>query len=382
VERKGTGHPDTICDAISEALSRAYAGYCHARFGSVAHHWFDKVMLIGGAAEVVYGVGEILKPMKIVCAGKCAFRVGDEAIPIEDLFRQAIESVLSKTLVGFRGREHYTLQIEVVDSQGAGRASSRYRPHGPEELFRIAATDGVSNDSNLLSGFAPFSRLERLVLLTERYVNGADFKQRHPDTGTDVKVFGRRVRDDVELLLNMPFLAGKIDSLDHYFTRKQEVGANVLAFCRDELGMVPRLSMNATDRNGRAYLTALGSVADTGDVGVTGRGNRINGLITPMRPMSIEAAPGKNPADHTGKLYGLLAQRLAETLAEELDGPCEVHIFTAKETPLNDPDLVQIAISENAPADVERRIRSVVEEKVAALPRLRAEIVFDGVQLW
>lgn len=382
VERKGAGHPDTICDAISEALSQQYSQYCHARFGSVGHHWFDKVMLIGGEADIRYGYGHILRPMKIVCAGKCAFQIGGETLPIESLFRAAIEVTLGATLVGFRGREHYSLQIEVIDSQGAGRTSSRYRPQSVSDLFHVHSAGGVSNDANLLSGFAPFSRLERLVLLTERHVNGVDFKRRHPDTGTDVKVFGRRTREDIEILVNMPFLAGRILSLEHYFARKAEVARELLSFCAGVIGREPRLLMNATDRNGHPYLTALGSVADTGDVGVTGRGNRITGLITPMRPMSIEAPAGKNPSDHTGKLYGIVAQRLAEALADELGSPCEAHIFTAKETPLDDPDLIQISLSRRAPSDVASRVRQIVEEQVSALPKLRAELVFKGLQLW
>lgn len=122
----------------------------------------------------------------------------------------------------------------------------------------------------------------------------------NPDTGWDVKIFGSRRHEDFKLIVNMPFLAKDIHSLEEYFSRKKECQDQIARYIHETLGLTPDLMLNATDRNGRPYLTALGSVADTGDVGVVGRGNRLNGLITPMRSMSIEAPAGKNPLDHTG----------------------------------------------------------------------------------
>ncbi len=45
------------------------------------------------------------------------------------------------------------------------------------------------------------------------------------------------------------------------------------------------------------FLTVTGTSAEMGDDGSVGRGNRCNGLITPNRPMSMEATSGKNPID-------------------------------------------------------------------------------------
>lgn len=381
VERKGIGHPDTICDAISEALSRRYARYCQDRFGRVAHHWFDKVMLIGGEADIGYGGGRIVKRAKIICAGKCAFAVGSEPIPVEAIARAAVEEVLAQTLIGFAGSAHYDLSLEIVDSQGAGRRTSRYRPASSGDLVDLdASINGVSNDSNLLVGFAPFSRLEKLVLTVERHVNGREFKARHPDTGTDVKVFGQRHGEEFGLLVNVPFLAAKIQSLEHYFRRKNDIVGDIRAFCADTLGLEPELMVNATDRNGDPYLTALGSVADTGDVGVTGRGNRITGLITPMRPMSIEAPAGKNPIDHTGKLYAVTAQRAAEAINVQTGLPVELHIFTAKETPLGTPDRVDVAL--NGDAYSKSGIVETVRNQLDSLKDLRKEFLYSPVEMW
>lgn len=380
VERKGVGHPDTICDAIAERASQYYSRYCLAQFGRVAHHWFDKVMLIGGEAEFSFGRGEITKPYVVHFAGKAALGVGDTALPLEAILRSAAVDVLRTVLTGFDATRHLRVVISVVDYQGAGRGTSRYRPTRTEDLPTIDDPAAVSNDSNLVSSFAPLSRLERMVLLTERFVNGPEFKRRNPDSGWDVKVLGRRTNDRFHLLVNVPFLADGITSLEHYFQRKAEIGNEIEQHIVTVLGIRPELLLNATDRNGRAYLTVLGSVADTGDVGVVGRGNRTNGLITPMRAMSIEAAAGKNPLDHTGKLYAVLAQRLAEAVEARSGAPVDIHIFASKEAPLRDPD--EVVVSGGPWDGTEPQIRDLVRAQLDSIGALTMDLIQGDRPLW
>ncbi len=70
------------------------------------------------------------------------------------------------------------------------------------------------------------------------------------------------------------------------------------------------------DKKGRGingcYLTVTGLSAESGDDGAVGRGNRVNGLITPNRTMTLEAAAGKNPVNHIGKIYSLFSFDLAK----------------------------------------------------------------------
>ncbi len=65
------------------------------------------------------------------------------------------------------------------------------------------------------------------------------------------------------------------------------------------------------------FLTVTGTSAEMGDDGSVGRGNRCNGLITPNRPMSMEATSGKNPINHIGKMYNLLSTQIAQDCVEE-----------------------------------------------------------------
>ncbi|MEW2289177.1 methionine adenosyltransferase [Streptomyces sp. NPDC047841] len=378
VERKGVGHPDTMCDAIAERMSRYYSLYCLQEFGGVAHHWFDKVTLYGGGADIDYGRGELTSPYRVKVFGKAAFRVGTAEIPVRDLMFRAAADVLREVTTGFDATRHLVVELGVVDHQGSGRGRSRYQPAGPEDLVPLRSGGLVSNDTNLLHGYAPLSRLESAVLGLENLVNGPEFKRRHPDTGWDVKVFGSRRQDTFSLVVNMPFLAAHIDSMDRYWARKAAIQTELETFVRESGIADFRMLMNATDRNGRPYLTALGSVADTGDVGVVGRGNRVNGLITPMRPMSIEAPAGKNPLDHTGKIYNVMAMRLAQQVHEKFGGPTQVHIFTSKEAPLERPDEVVVTAAD---AD-EAAVKALVESAVAGTDDLTAELIEKGVTLW
>lgn len=383
VERKGVGHPDTMCDAIAERASRNYSQYCIKKFGKVANHWFDKVMLIGGEADTSYGKGIVMKPYTIVFAGKVSYAVGDIEIPVNEILFQSTGEVLSEVLTGFIPEKHIVIINKLVDYQGAGRANRRYRPESIDELPELANSALVSNDCNLLSGYAPLSTLESIVLETERYINGREFKMNNPDTGWDVKLFGRRKKNDFELLVNMPFLAKDINTLEEYFSRKKEIQNQIEKFIDNNYQVNIKVSMNATDRNGKPYLTALGSVADTGDVGVVGRGNRINGLITPMRPMSIEAPAGKNPIDHTGKIYGVLAMEIADKIYKFVKHPVDVHIYTAKESSLNNPDEIIVKIYEwNRNEEELRQINQIINGLVSDVGDISRKIILQGVEMW
>jgi S-adenosylmethionine synthetase len=77
-------------------------------------------------------------------------------------------------------------------------------------------------------------------------------------------------------------------------------------------------TLNAADLNaGDVFLTVTGTSAEASDDGEVGRGNRTNGLITPYRFMTMEAAAGKTPVSHAGKLYNLAADKIAGALVAE-----------------------------------------------------------------
>ena len=79
------------------------------------------------------------------------------------------------------------------------------------------------------------------------------------------------------------------------------------------------------------FLTITGTSAEAGDDGQVGRGNRANGLITPGRVQTLEAAAGKNSMNHVGKLYSLVANRAARKVIEAAKGDiveCQIRIVS------------------------------------------------------
>ena len=383
VERKGIGHPDTICDAIAEKASVLYSKYFLEKYGRVAHHWFDKVMLIGGSAIIEFGEGRIVKPYKVIFAGKCAKKYANEYIPLYEILREATVDVLSRCLTGFDPDKHVVIVDETVDYHGAGRSNNRYQPMCKNDLVDIENIQLTSNDCNLLSSYAPFSILERLVLSSEQFINGKDFKKKFPEIGWDVKLVGYRNVDKYSLLINMPFIASLVKNVDEYFEIKNRAVEEIEKYLKSNFEVKVELNVNPQDLKGKYYLTALGSVADTGDVGVVGRGNRINGLITPMRTMSIEAAAGKNPLDHTGKLYGVLSRDLAQEVYKVIGKECEVHIFTAKESALDNPEHVSIHIFDWDENEEERRmVEAIVKEYLSHSSSITKKLIFDEEEMW
>lgn len=381
VERKGLGHPDTLCDAIAEKTSTLYNKYCLENFGRAAHHWFDKVILLGGESLVEFSRGEMQRPYKLLLIGKAALAVGATKIPLDEIFRAAAAAVLTSTLRNFDPARHLETEVLISDFRGPGQKPSRYRPASLTDLISTDDRKRVSNDCNLCVGFAPFSTLENIVLATEQHLNSVEFRERNIDTGSDIKVVGMRHGSALSLTVNLPFIADHIPSRAHYLKRLDEMTAYTRDYITTKFDAEVSVTLNPESSSGRSYLTVTGSVADTGDVGVVGRGNRSTGLITPMRPMTIEAAAGKNPLDHTGKIYSVIASELATRLSSDYSSPSTVFITTFKEAPLEDPASVEIFLDlpQQHPGT---KVEKMTRELLADAYKLNQQSAASPLVLW
>jgi len=381
VERKGYGHPDTLCDQISELTSVLYCQFCIKHFGRVAHHWFDKVMLIGGEADIGFNEGRLLTPYEVILAGKAATWVGDIEIPITAIFKKAAISVLSATLRNFAPEKDLLVTNRVRSGRGPGQAPSRYRPANADDLNGISDAELVSNDCNVCSAYFPLSILEEMVLNVDEYLLHGKGAEHFDYLGSDIKTVGWRKRTLFSLVVNVPFIADCVASYADYMEKCDALEEHLGAWLLSRWDQPIELVINPERRWKRAYLTVTGTVADTGDVGVTGRGNRMNGLITPGREMSIEAVAGKNPLDHTGKLYNALAGNIAKAVYEVAGYPCRVGISTVKGAPLKSPVEVSVVIS--APAgklkELESRVKAIVDAQLARVHDISADFIRGGI---
>lgn len=306
VERKGRGHPDTICDALAEAfsigLSRAYAQAA----GSILHHNVDKVLLAAGSSAPRFGGGEVLAPIEMYLAGRATSSVDGVEIPVADIAGQTTRAWLRANLHALDASRHVRLHTLV-------------RP-GSAALSGLLARGQVpvANDTSFGVGCAPPSRLERVVLAVEQALTAPATIADYPVIGEDVKVMGFRRGQHVDLTVACAMVDQHVRSAAGYSEAKALVTHLAEHAAREAGAPHVRVQVNTGDdeASGQLYLTVTGTSAEAGDDGEAGRGNRVGGLITPARPMTLEAAAGKNAVSHVGKLYGIVAHRMARDLVE------------------------------------------------------------------
>ena len=321
VERKGLGHPDSICDAVMERVAVELNQAYRARFGRVLHNNIDKGLLVAGQVARRFGGGDVLRPMRLLIGDRATLAVGGVRIPVAEIAMAAAKGWVKENLRFVDPERHITYEVVLAP--------------GSEELGDIFAREervAVANDTSAAVGYAPLTPTERLVLDLERYLNGPDFKRRFPETGEDVKVMAFRHSRQVRLTVAMPLLCAFIGSEAAYFRRKAEILEDLAAAFAEPAGLEgASLGLNLLDHEGRGmagvYLSLLGTSAEDADSGQVGRGNRVNGLIPLNRPVSNEAAAGKNPVSHVGKIYNVLTHRIAATLHRELPEVREVTVW-------------------------------------------------------
>jgi S-adenosylmethionine synthetase len=158
VERKGVGHPDSICDAIMDAVSvelcRAYLDH----FGRILHHNIDKGLLVAGQTTPHLGGGKVDEPMRLVFGDRATYEYQGVRIPVGEI----AEATARRWLRG---------HLRFVDAQSHIVFQNEIKPGSPE-LTDIFDREVIgANDTSAGVGYAPLSETERLVLATERYLN-------------------------------------------------------------------------------------------------------------------------------------------------------------------------------------------------------------------
>jgi S-adenosylmethionine synthetase len=373
VERKGLGHPDTICDALAETLSRNLCHEYRSRFGDVLHHNVDKALLCGGRSAPAFGGGTLVAPISIYLAGRAVAKVGREIVAIDDIAIEGSRAWLSANLHALNADQD--VQIHNLIQPGSQDLQDLFSRRPQSKVL-------LANDTSLGLGYAPMSPLERLVLAAEKRINGRDRTRTHPAWGEDVKIMGVRNGAAVQLTVACAMIGGFLSHIDDYFAEKTAI-ENLTRNLALEHGF-PQCSVNvnmADDaRSGAIYLTVTGTSAEAGDDGQVGRGNRVNGLITPYRPMMLEAAAGKNPVTHAGKIYNVVARKIAETLVAEEPDITAAQCFLMGQigAPITEPALVHVKLATRDGTLVAQFQRRVVDISSAHLGRT-SELVDDFI---
>jgi S-adenosylmethionine synthetase len=380
VERKGAGHPDTICDALAEALSRNLCREYQSRFGHILHHNVDKALLCGGRALPAFGGGRVTEPIRVFLAGRAISTLGGEVVPIEDIAVEGSRAWLKANLHALDPDRD--VRIEALVQQGSEDLQSLFSRRGAQGI-------PLANDTSFGVGHAPLSALESCVLAIEQRLHERDRSHDRPAWGEDIKIMAVRYGGCLKLTIACAMIGRFLAGTDSYLEQKAVLAAWV-GECASEHGFAEcEVAVNAADDPafGSFYLTVTGTSAEAGDDGQVGRGNRVNGLITPLRPMSLEAAAGKNPVSHVGKIYNVLATRVAGALVSVVPEVTEAHCLIVSEigAPVSMPALVNLRLATRDGMPLEN-LRNPIEQLIAdqfgRIPELVGELVAGTIPVF
>lgn len=355
VERKGLGHPDSISDGIAESVSRALCREYKERFGRILHHNTDEAQLVAGSSNPEFGDGETIEPIYILLTGRATKEFAGEEIPVDRIALDAAKNYIQENFK--------VLSPEDIEFESRiGETST--------DLKSVFDSNGVpkSNDTSFGVGHAPLSQVEKIVRNLEPALR-EDFRA----VGEDIKVMGLRRDDRLKLTVAAATISSRLDDIEDYFELKQKIESKSREIAGRYTEREVKVDVNTADipEEGEVYLTVTGTSAEMGDDGSVGRGNRINGLITPNRPMSLEAASGKNPVTHVGKIYNLLAGKIAREIHEETGGFAEVKILSQIGKPIDEPQTVSVETD----SDDEEAVERIVEENLDDIQKITDKVI-------
>ncbi len=375
VERKGLGHPDNICDSIMNQVSVRLCREYLERFGAIMHHNIDKGMLVAGEVKTKFGGGVILKPMRIIFGDRATFEVENEFIDVNTIAIGAAKEWIKENLRFVNGDSiHYQVEI----ARGSAELT---------DIFKRKNALLGANDTSAAVGYAPMTPTESIVLETERYLNSPDFKKRFPESGEDIKIMGLREKNLLNLTVADPLIDMFIESEAGYFRKKEELAEEIKTYVIERTEFEPSISLNTLDREGRGmggiYLTVTGTSAEDADSGQVGRGNRVNGIIPLNRPVSSEAAAGKNPVSHVGKIYNVLSHRIANEIYVNVPDIKEVYVWLLSQIgePIDQPKIAaaQVIMERGTLESVEKEINEVIDRELGNIQEFCMELAYGKI---
>lgn len=373
VERKGLGHPDYMCDAVMDQISIGLSKEYLKKAGTVLHHNVDKSLLVAGEVDMAFGGGKVKQPMLFVFGDRATSDFNGEKIDVDNIAINVAKNWFKKNMRFIDPVEHVKYQSELKPGSA-----------GLTDIFKRKGHVLGANDTSAAVGYAPMTRTERTVLQTEKYLNSKGFKERFPESGEDIKVMGFRNNNDLRLTVAMAFVDRYIVDEGDYFEKKSKIVDEIHRFAAVNTDFKSvDVQLNTLDQQKRGlgglYLTVLGTSADSGDSGQVGRGNRVNGLISLNRPFCSEAAAGKNPVSHVGKIYNFLTFKLAQQVYEKVSDLEEVYIWLLSKigSPIDHPAVAAVQVvmeGNNNISKVRHEINDVLDYELENIEKFCLEL--------
>ena len=382
VERKGVGHPDSMCDAIMDQVSVELSKAYLKEVGTILHHNTDKSLLVAGDVECKFGGGVVNDPMLLIFGDRATFGVGEKKLPVEEITINTAKNWLRENLRFVDPEKHMKYQVEL-----------KHGSQGLTDIFKRETCMLGANDTSAAVGYAPMTRTENMVLGTERYVNSKEFKKRFPASGEDVKVMGYKNGNVLNLTIAMAFVDRFVSDVKDYMSKKTEIQADVQEWV-DKRSKFDKINVyiNTLDVEDRGidgiFLTVLGTCADGADSGQVGRGNKVNGVISLNRPIGTEAAAGKNPVSHVGKIYNALSHQIARKICEEIPEVAETCVWLLSQIgkPIDQPAIAaaQVVMNDDATLGkkIQERVTEVIDQQLATIEDFCEKLTYGKISVW
>ncbi len=368
VERKGRGHPDSLIDGIVENASIELSKWYLDNFGIVLHHNVDKGLIVGGESKVEFGKGIITRPIEVIIAGRATSRFMNKKIPVEDIIIDSTKKYLNENT------RFLDIKKEVIIDTKLAQGSADLN-----NIFMRNKGTPLANDTSFGIGFAPFTETENLSLKLENYLNSKAYKSRMPAAGEDIKIMGVREKDEITITAAIAFVSKFVKDIDEYIGFKEKITKDMYAFAKKLTDKNLNIEINTGDlhEKGDVYITKSGLSCEAGDDGSVGRGNRINGIITPFRSMTLEAASGKNPVNHVGKIYSIMANKIASDISNLYPDieECNVSIVSQIGRSISDPKNLKVELIGKDADKIKSKVLGICEEMLDSTKELTRDII-------
>ncbi|WP_292427667.1 methionine adenosyltransferase [Methanoregula sp.] len=371
VERKCLGHPDSIADGIAESISQALCKVYLEEFGAVLHHNTDQGEVVAGESCPKFGGGKMIRPIYVLIDGRATKQFNGITVPTDVVAIEAAHTYLHKIL------PELNLTRDVMIDSRLGNGSTDLRDVFKPRQGKVPR----SNDTSFGVGHAPFSEVETIIRNTSNYID-TKLRKKYPAIGQDIKIMGLRDGDKITLTIACAIV-------DKYCAGIKEY-QDYMALLSEEIGKVAKKStkrkivvnVNTADdiKNKSVFLTVTGTSAEMGDDGSVGRGNRCNGLITPNRPMSMEATSGKNPINHIGKIYNLLSTQIAQESVKKVDGIEEMYVRLLSQIgkPIDLPLVASVQVLPKKGVtlqEINSEINAIVDDNLANVTSITEKVI-------
>ncbi|MGB8219635.1 MAG: methionine adenosyltransferase [Methanoregula sp.] len=371
VERKCLGHPDSIADGIAESISQALCKVYLDEFGVVLHHNTDQGEVVAGESCPKFGGGRMIRPIYVLIDGRATKQFNGVTVPTDAVAVEAAHAYLHKIL------PELNLTRDVMIDSRLGTGSTDLRDVFKPRQGKVPR----SNDTSFGVGHAPFSDVENIIRNSANYID-TKLRKKYPAIGQDIKIMGLRDGNTITLTIACAIV-------DKYCADIKEY-QDYMTLLTEEIGNVAKKStkrkivvnVNTADdiKNKSVFLTVTGTSAEMGDDGSVGRGNRCNGLITPNRPMSMEATSGKNPINHIGKIYNLLSTQIAQESVKKVDGIEEMYVRLLSQIgkPIDLPLVASVQVLPKkgvALKDINSEINGIVDDNLANVTSITEKVI-------